>query len=73
MFVTRRLYLIGDGSHEDYWNKEIKVFVSELALNHLHMHNKHTCVHCPRILVWCSVLLLMAITAINVCAVHANI
>ena len=37
MFVARGLYLIGDGSHRDYWNKVIKVFVLALALNRLHM------------------------------------
>ena len=49
MFVTRRLYLIGDSSHEDYWNKVINVFVSALDLNRLHMHNELMRMHCPRI------------------------
>ena len=48
------------------------MFVSASALNRLHIHNKCTRVHCPRMLVWCSLLLLVAIKAINVCAVHAN-
>ena len=30
-------------------------------------------VHCPRMLMWCSLLLLVVITVINVCAVHANL
>ena len=68
MFFIRRLYLIVDGS----MNKVINVFVSTLALNHLLMHNKCMRVHCPTIFVWCSLLLLVAITAINVCVVHAN-
>ena len=36
MWLTRVchqiLYLIGDGSHEDYWNKVINVSVSAIAL-----------------------------------------
>ena len=68
----RYFYLIVDGSHEDYWNKIINVFVSALASNLLRMHNKRTSVHCPRMLMWCSLLLLVAITAIKVHAVHSN-
>ena len=66
MFVARGLYLIGDGSHEGYWNKVIKVFV----LNHLHMHNECMHVHCPAMLVWCSLLFLVPITTINMRALH---
>ena len=77
MFVIRCLYLISDDSHEDYLNKGNDVFVSALALNRLRMHNKRMRVprrvYCPRMLVWCSLLLLVAITAINVHAVHANL
>ena len=56
------ILLIGDCSHEYYWNKVRN-----------RMHNKHTRVHCPRMLVWCSLLLLVVIAAINVHAVHANL
>ena len=65
--------LIGDHSNKDYWDKGNKVFVFALALNRLGMHDKHTCFHCPRILVLCSLLLLMAITVINVHAMNTNL
>ena len=52
MFVARNLYLISDGRHEDYWNNVINVYVSESALNCLHMHDKRTCVHCSTMLMW---------------------
>ena len=32
MFVTRCLYLIGDDSHEDYWNKGHGNFVLVLSI-----------------------------------------
>ena len=47
--------------------------MSALALNRSHMHNKHMHVHCPRMLMWCSLQSLMAIKAICVCAVQANL
>ena len=72
MFVTRRLYLIGDSSHEDYWIKVINVFVSALDLNRLRMHNEFMHIHCPIMLMWCSLLLLVVIKEINTCAVHTN-
>ena len=49
-----------------------KYSVSGLALNRLCMHNIRTRVHCRRMLVWCSLLSLVVITAINVYAVHAK-
>ena len=70
MFVARCLYLSGDGSHKD---KVINVYVSALTLNRLCMQNKRTHVHCPRTFVWYSLLLLVMVIAINVCAVHANL
>ena len=37
------------------------------------MHNKHTLVHYPRMLMWCSLLSLAAIIAINVQAALVNL
>ena len=37
------------------------------------MHNKCKYVHCSRMLMWCSLLLLVAITVINMCALHTNV
>ena len=54
-------------------NKIINVYVPALALNFLCMHNKRTSVHCPRMLVWYSLLLLVAVTAINMHALHTNL
>ena len=69
----RNLYLISDSSHEDYLNKvRNNVFVQLLALNSLCMHNKHTHGYSTRMLVWCSLLLLVAITEINVHAMHVK-
>ena len=40
----------------------------------VYMHNKYMHAHCPRMLVWCcGLLLLTAMTAINVCAVCVNL
>ena len=54
-------------------NKVIHAYVSALALKCLHKQNKCTRVHCPRMLMWCSLLLLAVITAINMHAVHVNL
>ena len=69
MLVIRHRCLIDDGmaSHKDYWNKVANVYVSALALNCLCMHMR---VYCLKIPMWCSLLLLVLITVINVCAVH---
>ena len=37
------------------------------------MHNKRTHVHCPTMLMWCSLLSFTVITAINAHAVYANL
>ena len=65
MFVTRLLYLIVDGSHEDYWNKG---FVSVLALNRL-------CISIINVRMSIALECLcggVAITVFNMHAVHAN-
>ena len=50
----------------------VLVFALEVDDVSIALHNKRTYFYCPTMLMWCNLLLLMAIKVIKVCTVYAN-